>query len=59
MATKNVNTKILLRNDTAENWATANPTLGKGELGAEIDTNKIKIGDGTTAWNSLGYIGID
>ena len=48
---------ILLRNDTATNWTTENPTLGKGELGIEIDTAKFKIGDGTTAWNSLGYAG--
>lgn len=26
-----IKTKILLRNDTATNWTTANPTLGKGE----------------------------
>lgn len=49
---------ILLRNDTATNWSTENPTLGKGELGIEIDTAKIKIGDGATAWNSLDYAGI-
>ena len=56
---QNIKTKILLRNDTAANWTTNNPTLGKGELGAEIDTRKIKIGDGTTPWNSLGYVGIN
>lgn len=51
------NVKILLRNDTAANWTTENPTLGKGELGIEIDTAKFKIGDGATAWNSLDYAG--
>lgn len=49
--------KILLRNDTAANWTTENPVLGKGELGIEIDTAKFKIGDGTTAWGSLNYAG--
>lgn len=50
-------TKLLLRNDTATNWTTSNPTLGKGEVGVEIDTYKLKIGDGSTAWNSLKYFG--
>lgn len=47
---------IQIRRDTAANWASANPTLAQGELGTESDTTKIKIGDGTTAWNSLGYL---
>jgi hypothetical protein len=51
------NTVIQLRNDTASNWTTNNPTLAQGEMGLETDTNKIKFGDGSTAWNSLPYIG--
>lgn len=47
---------IQLRRDTAANWTSANPTLAQGELGAETDTSKIKIGDGSTVWNSLGYL---
>jgi hypothetical protein len=43
------------RYDTAANWTDANPTLLAGEIGIESDTEKIKIGDGATAWNSLGY----
>ena len=52
---KTVNTKILLRNDTAARWTSENPVLGKGEIGVEIDTTKFKFGDGITAWNSLPY----
>ena len=52
---KTVNTKILLRNDTAAKWTSENPTLGKGEIGIEVDTKKFKFGDGITAWNSLPY----
>ena len=37
-------------------WGTINPTLAAGEFGLETDTGKLKIGDGTTAWNSLLYI---
>lgn len=51
--------QIQLRNDTAANWTTANPVLAVGELGLESDTGSYKIGDGTTAWSSLPYGGID
>jgi hypothetical protein len=50
-----MNAQIKLRNDTLANWASENPVLLSGEIGIETDTNKIKIGDGTTAWNSLAY----
>lgn len=47
--------KIQLRHDTAANWTTVNPVLLEGEIGIETDTKKQKIGDGSTAWNSLDY----
>ena len=47
--------QIQLRNGTAAQWTSANPTLAAGELGVETDTNKFKVGTGSTAWNSLGY----
>lgn len=50
-------TRIQLRHDTATNWTTANPILAEGEAGVETDTNKMKIGDGVTSWNSLDYFG--
>ncbi len=50
-------TAIQIRRGTAAQWASANPTLAAGEQGFESDTNKIKIGNGSTAWNSLGYQG--
>lgn len=46
---------ILFRTDTAANWATNNPTLQAGEPGFEVDTNQLKIGNGSTAYNSLPY----
>ena len=51
--------QIQLRNDTAANWASANPTLARGEVGIERDTRLMKVGDGSTAWNSLEYVGVD
>lgn len=50
-----MSSKIQLRRDTAANWTATNPTLAQGEPGLETDTNKIKYGDGTTAWNLLDY----
>lgn len=47
--------QIQIRRDNSTNWASVNPTLAQGELGFETNTNKLKIGDGTTAWNSLAY----
>jgi hypothetical protein len=48
--------RIQLRRGTASEWTTANPVLAAGETGIETDTRKIKFGDGTTAWSSLGYL---
>ena len=47
--------RIQLRRGGAQEWANANPTLAQGELGIELDTNRFKIGDGVSAWNTLGY----
>lgn len=44
------------RRDTAANWTNNNPTLLSGEIGYETDTGYLKIGDGSTAWTSLGYV---
>lgn len=51
-------TKIQFRRGTYSQWANANPVLSEGELGVELDTNQFKVGDGSTAWNSLAYGGI-
>lgn len=48
--------KILARRDTAATWTSVNPVLALGEIAFETDTAKIKFGDGTTAWTSLGYV---
>jgi len=48
-------TVIKIRRDTSTNWDAVNPTLGAGEIAFETDTNKIKVGDGSTVWASLDY----
>ena len=40
---------------TASEWTAGNYTLLNNELGVESDTQKQKLGDGTTTWTSLGY----
>lgn len=55
MANVQINSKLLTRNDSAANWTSVNPVLSKGEMGIEIDTNKMKIGDGATTWTNLPY----
>jgi hypothetical protein len=47
--------KILFRRDSAASWTSLNPTLSTGEIGLETDTSKLKLGNGSTAWNSLSY----
>jgi hypothetical protein len=47
--------QIQFRRDIAAAWTSANPTLAVGEIGLETDTSKWKVGNGSTAWNSLAY----
>lgn len=62
-----LNTRLVLRNDTAGNWTAADTAAGdaglvllKGEIGIEFDSTgkvKMKVGDGTTKWSELAYFG--
>lgn len=42
--------------ETREAFLTENPVLSDGQLGIELDTGKIKLGDGTTVYSLLPYI---
>lgn len=44
------------RRDSAANWTAENPTLLAGEIGIESDTGYWKVGNGSSAWNSLAYV---
>jgi hypothetical protein len=48
-------TRMQQRRGTAAQWTAANPVLAAGEIGFETDTNKFKVGNGSTAWASLTY----
>lgn len=52
-----MSTRFKVRRDLACNWNNNNPILAAGEPGLEADTNKIKYGDGATAWCNLSYTG--
>ena len=56
MPSNSVKATLILRNDLAATWASRNPILAKGEIGAEIDTGLLKIGDGVSTFNNLNYI---
>jgi hypothetical protein len=47
--------RIILRRDTAQNWESNNPVLLSGEPGYETDSNKFKIGNGSSTWTNLAY----
>ena len=49
--------KIQLRNDTTSNWESYNPILSAGEVGVDITNGKLKVGNGTSTWLELDYIG--
>jgi hypothetical protein len=48
-------TRMQQRRGTSTQWTAANPVLAAGEIGFETDTNKFKIGDGTSTWSLLQY----
>ena len=48
-------TIIQIRRGLAATWSSLNPILSAGEMGLETDTKKMKVGDGSTVWNSLAY----
>lgn len=59
MAERTLQAKLKVRSDTATNWQSNNPVLLQGEPAFETDTNKLKFGDGTSAYNDLPYVSSD
>ena len=48
--------RIQIRRDSDADWQSINPTLRSGELGFNETNGRIKVGDGSTAWNLLSYL---
>lgn len=49
------NVIIKFRRATAARWTAENPILDEGEPGIEINTGRLKVGDGVTRWQDLKY----
>lgn len=56
MAEVTYNTIFKFKRGNAAAWASVNPILEAGEPGFELDTGKLKVGNGVTPWNELNYI---
>lgn len=54
-----IKTTFQFRRGKAEVWAKNNPVLAAGEPAFELDTGKLKIGNGSDAYNNLPYLGAD
>ena len=54
---KVINTIFQLKRGDSFRWLELNPILQQGEPGFEIDTGKLKIGDGVHTWTELLYVG--
>lgn len=48
---------IQFKRGTAKRWAELNLVLEAGQPGFVTDENRLKIGDGITAWKDLPYFG--
>ena len=51
--TKELKTRIVLRNDSTANWAAQDPVLLKGEIGFDMDLLIFKVGDGVKKWSEI------
>ena len=47
--------KIKIRRGSTADWTAANPILALGEIGADMDKHRLKVGDGVTSWNGLAF----
>jgi len=48
--------QIKIRRDSSGDFETANTVLADGEIALETDTGKMKVGNGSTAYNSLQFV---
>ena len=52
-----IKTIFKFKRGNAATWTKLNSLLEDGEPGFELDTGRLKIGDGKTLWNDLKYFG--
>ena len=56
MADVYMKSKFYFKRGKAASWAEKNVLLSPGEPGFEIDTGRLKVGDGIRTWNDLPYL---
>ena len=56
MTTPVIKTTFQLHRGLSEAWTRNNPILAAGEPGFELDTYRLKIGNGSTPWQELAYL---
>ena len=56
MTTPVIKTTFQLHRGLSAAWTRNNPTLAAGEPGFELDTYRLKIGNGSTPWQELAYL---
>jgi hypothetical protein len=49
-------TTLRVRTGTKAQWTASNYQLASGEIGLEVDTNRVKFGIGSSLWNDLKYL---
>lgn len=59
MAEVVLRTTFKFRRGMYEEWTSVNPVLAEGEPGFELDTGRLKIGNGTDDYNTLKYLNAD
>lgn len=58
LAAPTVRASLILKHGSSSDWLLANPILQAGELGIELDTGLMKVGDGSSNYKDLDYINI-
>jgi hypothetical protein len=52
----NDSAKTITRSNSSSNWFALNEILSLGEIVHELDTGRIKIGNGVSSWQNLPYV---
>ena len=51
-----MSTHIQVRRDSSAAWGVENPKLADGEIAYDKTERKLKIGDGASDWDQLGFV---
>ena len=51
-----MSTHIQIRRDSSAAWGVENPKLADGEIAYDKTEKKLKVGDGSSDWDQLGFV---